>query len=96
MTLRLVAFDDNDHPVVDHLDRDTLNNHFLNLRWTEWMQEINQHQVITQLSIKGVNFNLKARNWNATWSDNEGTHTCKTFSVRKHWLLRRTSETTSF
>ena len=87
---RLVAFafcnNDNDYPVVDHLDRDPLNNHFLNLRWaTESMNARNKSTSSNNTSgEQGVSFNTRYNSWSARWSDNEGNKKSKSFSVRKH------------
>ena len=89
---RLVAFafcnNDNviDYNVVDHVDRNKINNHFLNLRWaTQSMNSRNATISRANTSgTKGVNFMQCSNSWRAEWTDNEGNKRSKVFSIKKY------------
>ena len=87
---RLVCFafcnNDNDYNVVDHIDRNRINNHFLNLRWaTESMNQRNTTIRNDNTSgIKGVYFKAVRNSWVAQWNNNDGNHYSKSFSIKKY------------
>ena len=84
----MFAFCDNDHDytVVDHIDRNKLNNHFLNLRWVTL--SINNRNTTKRndntSGIKGVHFDTKDKSWRAQWNNNNGKQCCKSFSMKKY------------
>lgn len=85
---RLVCFafcnNDNDHDVVDHIDRNPLNNNYLNLRWvTQSMNQRNRTDNINNTSgTQGVSFeHIK---WRARWTDGEGRARAKSFAIEKY------------
>ena len=87
---RLVAFafcnNDNNYNVVDHIDRNPSNNHFLNLRWAT-MSMNSRNMTISSANtsgIKGVSYDQKRNNWVAQWNDNEGNKCRKTYSIKKY------------
>ncbi len=87
---RLVCFafcsNDNDYNVVDHIDRNPLNNHFLNLRWVTLSMN-SRNMTIRNDNIsgfQGVSFHTLNNSWVARWCDNDGNKCSKSFSVQKY------------
>ena len=87
---RLVAFafcnNDNEYNVVDHIDRNPLNNHFLNVRWCTYSMN-NRNRTINNdntSGIKGVYFNAIHNCWVAQWNDNEQNRCNNSFSIKKY------------
>lgn len=86
---RLVCFafcnNDNDYNVVDHIDRNRINNNYLNLRWvTDSMNSRNRTiSNINSTGIQGVSFDTNYNRWKAQWHDNEGPKS-KAFPVKKY------------
>jgi len=87
---RLVARAFCDNPdncnVVDHIDRNRLNNHHKNLRWTT--QSINcrnQSKSHNNTSgIKGVNYQKRDKSWVAEITDNYLKRISRSFSINKY------------
>lgn len=86
---RLVCFafcnNDNDYPTVDHIDRNPLNNNYLNLRWVT-ISTNSRNRTISDNNTsgnQGVSFDTNHNSWRARWTDNEGRKT-KSFSIKKH------------
>lgn len=87
---RLVAFafcnNDNDYDVVDHIDRNKLNNNWLNLRWTTF--SINGRNTPLKSNntsgIKGVRYDADKNRWRAMWNDNDKKHCNKSFNINKY------------
>ena len=87
---RLVAFafcnNDNDYPLVDHIDRNSSNNNFTNLRWvTTSINGRNRTISINNTSgVQGVSFSIKDNSWVAKWTEILYIQKTKNFSVNKH------------
>ena len=87
---RLVAFafcnNDNDYNVVDHIDRNPSNNHFLNLRWVTLSTNSRNKTMRNDNTsgIQGVSFHPTQNSWLARWYDIERNQCCKSFSIKNH------------
>ncbi len=87
---RLVCFafcnNPNDYDIVDHIDKNKLNNMFNNLRWCT-SSENNRNATIRKDNIsgsQGVSFNECNNVWRARWHDNNFKEKSKSFSVNKY------------
>ena len=87
---RLVAFafceNPNDHNVVDHIDRNPLNNMFTNLRWVTQCINIRNMKVSTKNTsgCQGVSKNKDRDSWRVEITDNNMKVISKTFSCKKY------------
>ena len=87
---RLVAFafceNPNDHNVVDHIDRNPLNNMFTNLRWAT--QSINQRNmklsVTNKSGFQGVSYDDKKDRWRVKVSGDNMRRRWKSFACKKY------------
>ena len=87
---RLVAFafceNPNDHNVVDHIDRNPLNNMFTNLRWVT--QSVNQRNmklsVTNKSGFQGVSYSAKVDAWCVKVSNNDRKRIFKSFACKKY------------
>ena len=83
---RLVAFafceNPNDHNVVDHIDRNPLNNMFTNLRWVSQCINMRNRKVgINNTSgIQCVSYGASKYSWQAVVSNNEMKRLYKSFA----------------
>ncbi len=87
---RLVCFafclNPNDYDIVDHIDKNKLNNMFYNLRFVTH-SENGRNATIRKdntSGIKGVYFVERDNTWVATWNDNNFKRKNKSFSVNKY------------
>ena len=87
---RLVAFafcnNDGEFDVVDHIDRNKLNNHYLNLRWTTTFVN-NRNRPIQHNNTtghRGVSHDQQNNSWLARWTDDERKQCQKTYSIKKY------------
>lgn len=73
---RLVAqafcSNENQYEIVDHIDRNPINNHFLNLRWCTQSQNNRNRNKKADCSSRyiGVSFNMENKKWRARLSIN--------------------------
>ena len=87
---RLVAFafcdNPNNHNVVDHIDRNPLNNMFTNLRWVS--QRINMRNqklsVTNKSGFQGVSYDDKKDRWCVKVSGDNMRRMSKSFACKKH------------
>ena len=80
----------NNHPTVDHKDRNKLNNSLYNLRWTSPMYQ-NFNQGIRQDNTsgqRGVSVNSKTGGWKAYITLN-GKKKCKRFKLKEDAIKKR-------
>ena len=71
--------------IVDHIDRNQLNNNYQNLRWTNTSGN-NRNRTISinnTSGIKGVRYNNR-NEWVASWHDEDMKRRYKSFSVNKY------------
>lgn len=72
--------------VIDHIDRNVLNNSIENIRWVSYQinninrapSRKNKHGCI------GLNFDSRFNAWQACWVNPDGSHHSKSFSVGKY------------
>jgi hypothetical protein len=87
---RLVSFayceNPNDYNVVDHIDKNRLNNMYNNLRWCT-LSENQRNTTISKNNVsgkQGVCFNESNNRWIASWHNNNLKQKSKSFSVNKY------------
>lgn len=69
----------NNYSIVDHTDRNKLNNDLLNLRWVNQSQNcLNKINYNENTIIKGINFCKFHNLWRASWTEN-GKNKFKSF-----------------
>jgi hypothetical protein len=76
----------NNYETVDHIDKNRVNNNYLNLRWANAsMQARNRGIAINNTSnIKGVAFDKKNNHWKAYITNNDGRIISKTYSLLRY------------
>ncbi len=87
---KLVSFafclNPNDYDIVDHIDKNRLNNMFNNLRWCTASE--NQRNATIRKDntsgTQGVCFDESNNRWVAQWNDNNMKQKTKSFSINKY------------
>ncbi len=87
---RLVAFafcdNINNYDIVDHIDKNRLNNIFNNLRWVT-VSENQRNRTIGKNNTsghQGVSYKESSNSWIAHWRDNNFKQKFRSFSVNKY------------
>lgn len=88
---RLVAIafipNPNNHPQIDHIDRNHRNNHVSNLRWCNNQQNNLNHSIQSNntTGVKGVRFRPDRKKWCAHWVQ-DGRWKSKSFETKEDAL----------
>lgn len=82
----------NNYTQVDHIDRDKLNNHCLNIRWVDNKTNLRNRSIskANKTGVTGVRLKINIKNgrevyyYAATWTDLTGRQFVKSFSLTKY------------
>ena len=75
-----------DYNVVDHIDRNSSNNNYKNLRWTTLSGNLRNRTIAMNNTsgFAGVSYNKYDNSWTASWRDENNKLQHKYFSVNKY------------